>query len=96
MIENLCKGCKRATHPAYLSRYDGYCLDCSNQGVPELHEEIERLESRLLTAEQMVVALEGLVSDTLPTTAAEMMAWSDAQKVARTAITAWQQANKGE
>lgn len=39
-----CKGCKRETHPAYLDRYDGYCLDCSNAGVPERDEEIEKLE----------------------------------------------------
>lgn len=40
-----CKGCKRETHPAYLSRYDGYCLDCENTGVPERDERIAELES---------------------------------------------------
>lgn len=33
--DQTCKNCKCVTHPAYLARYDGYCLDCDNAGVPE-------------------------------------------------------------
>ena len=32
-------------HPAYAKRYDGYCLDCANAGVPELASRIAELEA---------------------------------------------------
>lgn len=35
-----CKGCGREAHPAYLERYGSYCLDCSNQGVPERDQQL--------------------------------------------------------
>lgn len=34
-------------HPVYAQRYDGYCLDCSNAGVPDLVEDLERLRAVL-------------------------------------------------
>ena len=40
----VCKNCLTAVHPAYVKRYDGYCLDCSNAGVPDKDEEIEGLK----------------------------------------------------
>lgn len=49
--QTLCKGCYRQTHPAYLDRYDGYCLDCSNQGVDERDERIAALESELAASQ---------------------------------------------
>lgn len=45
MSEPPCKGCKRKTHPAYVKRYGGYCLECSNAGVPERDDEIARLRA---------------------------------------------------
>lgn len=30
-------------HPSYAARYDGYCLDCWNAGVPELVERVQML-----------------------------------------------------
>lgn len=28
-------------HPSYAKKYDGFCLDCANAGVPELFQRIE-------------------------------------------------------
>ena len=51
-----CKGCSRRTHPYYVKKYHGYCLECSNCGVPErddqiaaLKEEVERLTGKLVS-----------------------------------------------
>ena len=38
-----CKNCLTPVHPAYLERYAGYCLDCSNAGVPGKDKEIAEL-----------------------------------------------------
>ncbi len=53
-----CKGCKQETHPAYLSRYGGYCLDCSNAGVPELMEQIDGMEGEARQAQERIAVLE--------------------------------------
>lgn len=42
--EPLCKGCRQPTHPSYIDRYGGYCLDCDNAGVSERDEQIENLK----------------------------------------------------
>lgn len=33
--------------PHYAKKYDGYCLDCANAGVPELAERVRELESEV-------------------------------------------------
>ena len=42
-----CKNCGQPTHPNHIHKYGGYCLDCSNAGVPELRERIEELEAEV-------------------------------------------------
>ena len=58
MDKPICKGCKQVTHPAYTYRYGGYCLDCSNQGVPGLHEEIDGLQGEARQSQQRIAQLE--------------------------------------
>ena len=43
-VEPICKNCHQPTHPHYIHKYGGYCLDCANAGVPELRERITELE----------------------------------------------------
>ena len=50
--DNPCKNCHQPTHPHYIHKYGGYCLDCSNAGVRELRERIAELEAK---AERMAV-----------------------------------------
>ena len=45
MSDDICSNCKQETHPAYLARYGGLCLDCSNAGVEDLTERIAALEA---------------------------------------------------
>ncbi len=40
-----CRGCRRQNHPIYARKYHGYCLECSNAGVPELRDELEALRA---------------------------------------------------
>lgn len=56
---NLCKGCGQKNHPYYDKRYHGYCLDCSNCGVPDRDDKIAEMSSRL--NESWLKELEDLV-----------------------------------
>lgn len=49
-----CKNCKKQTHPHFLRKYKGYCLECNNAGVPEFLDEREAMRAaiRLLIAEK--------------------------------------------
>ncbi len=38
-----CKNCNDELHAAHAIKYGGYCLGCSNMGVPEKDAEIARL-----------------------------------------------------
>ena len=42
-----CKGCSRRTHPYYVKKYHGYCLECSNCGVPERDDQIAALKEEV-------------------------------------------------
>ena len=57
MNEGPCKNCKRTTHPAYLRKYGGYCLDCSNAGIQDKDEEIIELRNKLAEAELLKESL---------------------------------------
>lgn len=41
-------------HPYYAMKYDGYCLECANAGVPELEAEVARLRARNELLERLV------------------------------------------
>lgn len=41
----VCKNCLRSNHPHYDKKYGGYCLECSNAGVPELAARAAALEA---------------------------------------------------
>lgn len=45
-----CKNCKRDTHPHFIKRYHGYCLECDNAGAPEKDERIAELETGIRVA----------------------------------------------
>lgn len=49
-----CKGCKQPTHPSYIARYGGYCLDCENAGVPDLMEELDGTRGELRQANERI------------------------------------------
>lgn len=40
----LCKNAshRHECHPYYAKKYDGYCLECANAGIPDLIEELDR------------------------------------------------------
>lgn len=39
--------CAKNCHPHYFRKFDGYCLECMNAGVPDLMEEVERLRAQI-------------------------------------------------
>lgn len=61
-----CRNCGVALHPAYVEKYHGYCLVCSNAGVDEKDNEIDALRAKLATAEaeaeQLAKACERLLA----------------------------------
>ena len=38
-----CVNCHQPTHPHYIHKYGGYCLECENAGVPALKEQIAEM-----------------------------------------------------
>lgn len=42
-----CRHCKRDCHPYFYRKYDGFCLECSNAGVPDLLDKIAELERKI-------------------------------------------------
>lgn len=62
-------------HPLYAKKYDGYCLDCSNAGVPEL---VEALRPFALTQHELDSGLEATTESHLA--AAAIVARADAGK----------------
>jgi hypothetical protein len=52
-----CPKCKNTRydhecHPHYARKYNGYCLDCENAGIPERDEELDRVRAQLAAAEK--------------------------------------------
>lgn len=58
-----CKGCNRDTHPSYMARYGGYCLECENAGVPHYLEQIDGLQGELKQATDALAALRAELAD---------------------------------
>ena len=42
-----CKNCRKPTHPTYIRKYHGFCLECSNAGVDELLAAMDQLKAEV-------------------------------------------------
>lgn len=48
-----CKGCLCDNHPLYHKKYDGYCFDCHNHGVPERDDRIAALAEQVAELDRL-------------------------------------------
>lgn len=42
-----CRHCSRDSHPFWMNKYNGLCIECSRAGIGELLDRISELESQL-------------------------------------------------
>lgn len=49
-------------HPIYAKKYNGYCLDCENAGVPDMADRVVELEALVRAQAERIAAQSELLS----------------------------------
>ena len=52
-----CKNCQKPTHPTYIRKYHGFCLECSNAGVDEMQAAMDELKAEVARLKAEVARL---------------------------------------